>query len=112
TAKEGRRLVNPELGQRRGEEEERDHEILRRLRLLTAEDQGRKTGHERGEDNELHPPGVLETVEQLVLGSAAAGLPRSETAFDELAAFEEIEHGVTCGNPARDSRVSDVVDTH
>jgi len=54
---------------------------------LPAKDQGRDAGDERREDEVLHPGRVLEAVEQFVLRPAAAGLARSETAFDELAAF-------------------------
>ena len=40
-AQKRRRLIDPKLGQRRGEKEKRDDKILRRLRLLAAEDQKR-----------------------------------------------------------------------
>src|ERR1041385_4166305 len=91
-AQEGRWLVNPKLRQRRGEEEQRDDEILRRLGLLPAENQSGDAGDEGRENKILRAGRILETVEQLVLRSAATRLTRSEAAPDELTAFQEIEH--------------------
>ena len=71
-----------QAGQGGGEEEQRDDEIFRRLRLLSAEDEKGETGDEGGEDQPLHRRRVFQAVQQLVLAPAAAELARGEAAFD------------------------------
>ena len=82
-AQKGVRLIDPELRQRGREKEKRDDEILRRLRLLAAEDEKREPGDEGGEDRHLHAGRVFEAAQQLIRGATAAGLARGETALHE-----------------------------
>ncbi len=72
------RLIDPELRDRGDEKEQRDDEVLRRLRLLSAEDEEREPGDEGDENGDLHPERVLEVAEHFVRGAAPPLLARGE----------------------------------
>ena len=86
------RLIDPEHHQRGQEKEERDDEILCRLRLVAAEDQKSETGDEAGE--EATPSSRRNTPVRAAIrcGRDAGAFSRGEPAANQFAAFEEIDH--------------------
>lgn len=85
-------LVNPELRNRRGQNQQGDNEILGRLRLLSTEDQERQHSGKREKYESLDVGRIFQAPQQLIPGPAAADLFRGEAASNQLIAFEEIEH--------------------
>ena len=79
---------------RGGEKQQRDDKILRRLRLLAAEDEKREAGRRIRKDHDLDIRAIFQIAQQFVAGPAAPRFARGEPAFDEPAAFKKIEHVV------------------
>src|SRR5581483_4400909 len=79
-------LVDPQLGDRHCQDEERDDEILCRLGLLSAEDKKGQAGDERGQDNYFDVTRGLQGFEQLVAGAATALLLGSESPLQQPSA--------------------------
>ena len=80
------RSIDPQLHDRGCEEQQGDHEIFCRLRLLTAEDQERQPRNERGENNHFDVTRNFQTAEQFVPGASAPCLFRSKPAAEEASA--------------------------
>jgi hypothetical protein len=85
-------LIDPKLRDRRGQDQERNDVILRRLRLLAAKDEKRQTTSKQGKDEYFYMRRTFHVAHQLTAWPPPPPFARREAPFDEPAAFQEIEH--------------------
>ena len=87
-------LVDPELSNRGGQNQQRNDKILGWLRLLAAKDEKRQSTSKHRKDHGLNEGRVFQVALQFAARPAAPRFSRGEAASDESSAFEKIEHFV------------------
>ena len=89
------RVVDPELRQRDGKNQQPDQKLFRRLRLFPRKDQHRKTRDERGKQQNFYSQTRVHLLQQLALRAPTPGFRRGKALFNEAVFFKDAKHDLS-----------------
>ena len=111
-AAEGVRVVDPELRQRREEDQHSDEHLLASAARWRPNRSAPKAEHERRKDRELRGEPVLQGLDQFALRAPAPELGGGEALFYEALTFKKAKHGLGPRIVRRDGPKSTVSSHH